>query len=161
MCCDGVGGWGVMICNTMQDECLDSRRHVAICLPHHHSPFGMKSANDDKTWDGIYFFFFVGMKNILEPNLFKYYSSKKRLRMLLIFGLVVYIHIFQYITDALIHCKAGLADHDNYHAFCRLLGRFKINYQVSQMFLLVLSVSRIIFMPVSVNCRLIFFSKLF
>lgn len=25
----------------------------------------------------------------------------------------------------------GLADHDNYHEFCRLLGRFKVNYQVS------------------------------
>jgi exportin-7 len=25
---------------------------------------------------------------------------------------------------------AGLADHDNYHEFCRLLGRFKVNYQV-------------------------------
>lgn len=27
---------------------------------------------------------------------------------------------------------AGLADHDNYHAFCHLLGRFKVNYQVNQ-----------------------------
>ena len=27
--------------------------------------------------------------------------------------------------------EAGLADHDNYHAFCRLLGRFKVNYQVT------------------------------
>lgn len=26
--------------------------------------------------------------------------------------------------------KAGLADHDNYHEFCRLLGRFRVNYQV-------------------------------
>ena len=25
---------------------------------------------------------------------------------------------------------AGLADHDNYHEFCRLLGRFRVNYQV-------------------------------
>ncbi|CAL5431401.1 unnamed protein product [Camellia sinensis] len=25
--------------------------------------------------------------------------------------------------------KGGLADHDNYHEFCRLLGRFKVNYQ--------------------------------
>lgn len=24
----------------------------------------------------------------------------------------------------------GLADHDNYHEFCRLLGRFRVNYQV-------------------------------
>lgn len=37
---------------------------------------------------------FPRTKNILKPNLFKYYSSKKRLGMLLIFGLVVYIHIF-------------------------------------------------------------------
>lgn len=35
------------------------------------------------------------------------------------------------------HCKAGLADHDNYHAFCRLLGRFKVNYQVSHMLFLI------------------------
>jgi len=27
--------------------------------------------------------------------------------------------------------KAGLADHDNYHEFCRLLGRFRVNYQVA------------------------------
>ncbi|GAU34353.1 hypothetical protein TSUD_20600, partial [Trifolium subterraneum] len=26
-----------------------------------------------------------------------------------------------------------LADHDNYHAFCRLLGRFKVNYQLSEL----------------------------
>jgi hypothetical protein len=24
----------------------------------------------------------------------------------------------------------GLADHDNYHEYCRLLGRFRVNYQV-------------------------------
>lgn len=51
------------------------------------------------------------------------------------------------------HCNTGLADHDNYHAFCRLLGRFKVNYQVSQMLLLILPVSRIIFKPISFNCR--------
>ncbi|KAE9465807.1 hypothetical protein C3L33_02287, partial [Rhododendron williamsianum] len=28
---------------------------------------------------------------------------------------------------------AGLADHDNYHEFCRLLGRFKVNYQLSEL----------------------------
>lgn len=25
---------------------------------------------------------------------------------------------------------SGLADHDNYHEYCRLLGRFRVNYQV-------------------------------
>ncbi|KAK9987008.1 hypothetical protein SO802_031959 [Lithocarpus litseifolius] len=29
--------------------------------------------------------------------------------------------------------SVGLADHDNYHAFCRLLGRFKVNYQLSEL----------------------------
>lgn len=29
-----------------------------------------------------------------------------------------------------IELSTGLADHDNYHEFCRLLGRFKVNYQV-------------------------------
>ncbi|GFZ09350.1 ARM repeat superfamily protein [Actinidia rufa] len=28
---------------------------------------------------------------------------------------------------------AGLADHDNYHEFCRLVGRFKVNYQLSEL----------------------------
>ncbi|XP_077248975.1 ARM repeat superfamily protein isoform X2 [Tasmannia lanceolata] len=27
----------------------------------------------------------------------------------------------------------GLADHDNYHEYCRLLGRFKVNYQLSEL----------------------------
>nr|POE92985.1 hypothetical protein CFP56_48131 [Quercus suber] len=27
--------------------------------------------------------------------------------------------------------ERGLADDDNYHAFCRLLGHFKVNYQVA------------------------------
>lgn len=26
--------------------------------------------------------------------------------------------------------ESGLADHDNYHEYCRLLGRFRVNYQV-------------------------------
>ncbi|CAJ1972962.1 unnamed protein product [Sphenostylis stenocarpa] len=29
--------------------------------------------------------------------------------------------------------QAGLADHDNYHEFCRLLGRFRVNYQLSEL----------------------------
>ncbi|KAL6753879.1 armadillo-type protein [Haematococcus lacustris] len=29
--------------------------------------------------------------------------------------------------------QAGLADHDNYHEFCRLLGRLKTNYQLSEL----------------------------
>ncbi|XWS08203.1 hypothetical protein CRYUN_Cryun41cG0059600 [Craigia yunnanensis] len=27
----------------------------------------------------------------------------------------------------------GLADHDNYHEYCRLLGRFRVNYQLSEL----------------------------
>ncbi|OVA13819.1 Importin-beta [Macleaya cordata] len=29
--------------------------------------------------------------------------------------------------------QGGLADHDNYHEYCRLLGRFKVNYQLSEL----------------------------
>ncbi|KAI4384594.1 hypothetical protein MLD38_002723 [Melastoma candidum] len=29
--------------------------------------------------------------------------------------------------------RLGLADHDNYHEFCRLLGRFRVNYQLSEL----------------------------
>ncbi|CAK8571100.1 unnamed protein product [Lathyrus sativus] len=43
-------------------------------------------------------------------------------------------------TKEILQTGIGLADHDNYHAFCRLLGRFKVNYQVSQMLLLILPV---------------------
>ncbi|KAF9587660.1 hypothetical protein IFM89_004492 [Coptis chinensis] len=29
--------------------------------------------------------------------------------------------------------QGGLADHENYHEYCRLLGRFKVNYQLSEL----------------------------
>lgn len=29
--------------------------------------------------------------------------------------------------------KRGLSEHDNYHEFCRLLGRLKTNYQLSEL----------------------------
>ncbi|KAJ6961571.1 exportin-7-like isoform X1 [Populus alba x Populus x berolinensis] len=29
--------------------------------------------------------------------------------------------------------NSGLADHDNYHEYCRLLGRFRVNYQLSEL----------------------------
>ncbi|CAL5435333.1 unnamed protein product [Camellia sinensis] len=32
-------------------------------------------------------------------------------------------------TKEIMETGKGLADHDNYHEFCRLLGRFKVNYQ--------------------------------
>uniref|UniRef100_A0A7N2M263 Importin N-terminal domain-containing protein n=1 Tax=Quercus lobata TaxID=97700 RepID=A0A7N2M263_QUELO len=32
-------------------------------------------------------------------------------------------------TKEILQSGIGLADHDNYHSFCRLLGRFKVNYQ--------------------------------
>ncbi|KAJ7976521.1 putative Exportin-7 [Quillaja saponaria] len=35
-------------------------------------------------------------------------------------------------TKEILQTEKGLADHDNYHAFCRLLGRFKGNYQLSE-----------------------------
>ncbi|XP_039690945.1 exportin-7 isoform X3 [Medicago truncatula] len=42
-------------------------------------------------------------------------------------------HLMQGTKEILQTGIAGLADHDNYHAFCRLLGRFKINYQLSEL----------------------------
>ncbi|CAI9102605.1 OLC1v1000900C2 [Oldenlandia corymbosa var. corymbosa] len=36
-------------------------------------------------------------------------------------------------TKEILRTGAGLADHDNYHEFCRLLGRFRINYQLSEL----------------------------
>ncbi|CAJ1967770.1 unnamed protein product [Sphenostylis stenocarpa] len=36
-------------------------------------------------------------------------------------------------TKEILQTGIGLADHDNYHAFCRLLGRFKLNYQLSEL----------------------------
>ena len=29
--------------------------------------------------------------------------------------------------------QVGLSEHDNYHEFCRLLGRLKTNYQLSEL----------------------------
>ncbi|XP_047334850.1 exportin-7-A-like isoform X2 [Impatiens glandulifera] len=36
-------------------------------------------------------------------------------------------------TKEILETGKGLADHDNYHEFCRLLGRFKVNYQLSEL----------------------------
>lgn len=36
-------------------------------------------------------------------------------------------------TKEILQTGQGLADHDNYHEFCRLLGRFKANYQLSEL----------------------------
>ncbi|KAK4410870.1 Exportin-7 [Sesamum angolense] len=34
-------------------------------------------------------------------------------------------------TKEILRTGQGLADHDNYHEFCRLLGRFRVNYQLN------------------------------
>ncbi|KAL3829837.1 hypothetical protein ACJIZ3_018639 [Penstemon smallii] len=36
-------------------------------------------------------------------------------------------------TKEILRTGQGIADHDNYHEFCRLLGRFRINYQLSEL----------------------------
>jgi exportin-7 len=36
-------------------------------------------------------------------------------------------------TKDILQTGQGLGDHDNYHEFCRLLGRFKLNYQLSEL----------------------------
>ncbi|KAF2537504.1 hypothetical protein F2Q68_00023235 [Brassica cretica] len=36
-------------------------------------------------------------------------------------------------TKEILQTGKGLADHDNYHVFCRLLGRFRLNYQLSEL----------------------------
>lgn len=36
-------------------------------------------------------------------------------------------------TKEILQTGQGLADHDNYHEFCRLLGRFKVNFQLSEL----------------------------
>lgn len=36
-------------------------------------------------------------------------------------------------TKEILQIGQGLADHHNYHEFCRLLGRFKVNYQLSEL----------------------------
>nr|GMD36638.1 exportin-7-like isoform X1 [Ipomoea batatas] len=36
-------------------------------------------------------------------------------------------------TKDILQTGIGLSDHDNYHEFCRLLGRFRINYQLSEL----------------------------
>ncbi|PWZ17294.1 Exportin-7-A [Zea mays] len=36
-------------------------------------------------------------------------------------------------TKEILLTGQGLADHDNYHEFCRLLGRFKVNYQLAEL----------------------------
>ncbi|CBI40647.3 hypothetical protein AAG906_015204 [Vitis piasezkii] len=36
-------------------------------------------------------------------------------------------------TKEILQTGQGLVDHDNYHEFCRLLGRFRVNYQLSEL----------------------------
>ncbi|KAK1578194.1 hypothetical protein Q3G72_028343 [Acer saccharum] len=36
-------------------------------------------------------------------------------------------------TKEILQTGKGLADHDNYHEYCRLLGRFRVNYQLSEL----------------------------
>ncbi|XP_018511240.1 exportin-7-B isoform X2 [Brassica rapa] len=36
-------------------------------------------------------------------------------------------------TKEILQTGKGLTDHDNYHVFCRLLGRFRLNYQLSEL----------------------------
>ncbi|XP_038719138.1 exportin-7-like isoform X2 [Tripterygium wilfordii] len=36
-------------------------------------------------------------------------------------------------TKEILQREIGLADHDNYHVYCRLLGRFKLNYQLPEL----------------------------
>jgi exportin-7 len=36
-------------------------------------------------------------------------------------------------TKEILQTGNGLADHDNYHEYCRLLGRFRVNYQLSEL----------------------------
>ncbi|KAI3982347.1 hypothetical protein MKX01_037880 [Papaver californicum] len=36
-------------------------------------------------------------------------------------------------TKEILQTGQGLADHENYHEYCRLLGRFKVNYQLSEL----------------------------
>ena len=36
-------------------------------------------------------------------------------------------------TREILRTKTGLGEHDNYHEFCRLLGRLKTNYQLSEL----------------------------
>ena len=36
-------------------------------------------------------------------------------------------------TRELLRTQQGLAEHANYHEFCRLLGRLKTNYQLSEL----------------------------
>ncbi|XP_023537152.1 exportin-7-like isoform X1 [Cucurbita pepo subsp. pepo] len=36
-------------------------------------------------------------------------------------------------TKDILQTGQGLADHDNYHEYCRLLGRFRVNYQLSEL----------------------------
>ncbi|KAJ3676579.1 hypothetical protein LUZ60_003991 [Juncus effusus] len=36
-------------------------------------------------------------------------------------------------TKEILQTGQGLADHDNYHEFCRLIGRFKVNYQLAEL----------------------------
>ncbi|XP_071690173.1 uncharacterized protein [Rutidosis leptorrhynchoides] len=36
-------------------------------------------------------------------------------------------------TKEILQAGQGLADHENYHEYCRLLGRFRVNYQLSEL----------------------------
>ena len=39
----------------------------------------------------------------------------------------------KFLLDHLCRTRLGLTEHENYHEFCRLLGRLKSNYQLSEL----------------------------
>ncbi|GFY98116.1 ARM repeat superfamily protein [Actinidia rufa] len=63
----------------------------------------------------------TGTKEIME-------TGKGKLEYAQLFSVPTMIIDFYVLLGA----GVGLADHDNYHEFCRLLGRFKVNYQLSE-----------------------------
>ncbi|BBN20485.1 exportin-7 [Marchantia polymorpha subsp. ruderalis] len=58
----------------------------------------------------------------IRRSLFTGEAERSRFLSLLMFG-----------TGEILRQQQGLGDHDNYHEFCRLLGRLKTNYQLSEL----------------------------
>lgn len=54
----------------------------------------------------------------------------KSLSFLIHFEFFFWCFLFFFLSFTICIWSTGLADHDNYHEYCRLLGRFRVNYQV-------------------------------
>ncbi|XP_060197469.1 uncharacterized protein LOC132626568 isoform X6 [Lycium barbarum] len=114
---------------TTVDECSDDFSTIQI-------PSSWKQVLEDQSTVQIFFDYY----EINKPNISKEaleclvrLASVRRSLFTNDTSRVKYLAHLMTGTKDIMQTGKGLAHHDNYHEFCRLLGRFKVNYQLSEL----------------------------